>query len=45
LLFILLLVIHWIACLWYISIGIENTWNPPKDVDWDKTIIYDAPTN
>jgi uncharacterized membrane protein YqjE len=45
LLFILLLVIHWIACLWYLSIGIENTWNPPKDVDWDKTIIYDASTN
>ena len=45
LLFILLLVLHWIACLWYLCIGGNNTWNPPKDVDWDKTIIYDGATN
>jgi hypothetical protein len=42
LLFILILVIHWIACIWYGVIGLEdgNTWIPPKDVDWDSTIIY-----
>jgi hypothetical protein len=42
LLFILILVIHWIACVWYGVIGLEggSTWIPPKDVDWDHTIIY-----
>jgi len=42
LLFILILVIHWIACVWYGVIGLEggSTWIPPKDVDWDSTIIY-----
>ena len=46
LLFILILVIHWIACVWYGVISLKEEWIPPKDVDWvDKkgkpmTIIY-----
>ena len=44
LLFILILVIHWIACMWYLTIGLEDSWLPPKDADWDKTIIYEAST-
>lgn len=40
LLFILILVIHWIACLWLVTVNTKKTWLPPKDVDWDKTEIY-----
>ena len=32
--------IHWIACLWYIVINQDSTWQPPKDVDWSHTDIY-----
>lgn len=40
LLFILLLVTHWIACLWLIICDLDKTWEPPKDVDWDFTDAY-----
>lgn len=44
LLFILILVIHWIACLWLIVVEQNYSWNPPKDVDWSETEIYTAST-
>jgi len=40
LLFILLLLIHLIACIWAFIINIDKTWNPPKDLDWDSTDAY-----
>jgi len=40
LLSVLLLLIHWIACLWKVIVSIDSTWNPPKDLDWDSTVIY-----
>ena len=39
-LFILLLLIHWIACLWKVVVSINSDWEPPKDLDWDSTVIY-----
>lgn len=43
LLFMLILLIHWIACIWYgiITFNDGKKWTPPKDLDWNGTIIYD----
>jgi len=39
----LLLILHWIACLWYVVImdmrG-DRRWQPPKDVDDGETLLY-----
>ena len=40
LLFMLILVIHWIACLWYIVTHRDDTWFPAKDLDAKYTIIF-----
>lgn len=42
LLFILILVIHWIACLWKVVVQVNHSWNPPKDMDWSETEVYTA---
>jgi hypothetical protein len=34
LLFFLLLLIHWISCIWYIIIRDIGSWVPPKDLDY-----------
>lgn len=34
LLFFLLLLIHWISCIWFIIIRDEGSWVPPKDLDY-----------
>lgn len=35
LLFFLLLLIHWISCIWYIIVRDKNSWVPPRDLDYD----------
>lgn len=40
LLFMLLLIIHWIACLWHIVTTRELSWFPAKDLDARITIIF-----
>lgn len=32
--------IHWIACLWFLVTNQMKSWNPPKDVDWNRTEVY-----
>mmetsp|Transcript_14629 Transcript_14629/g.14257 ORF Transcript_14629/g.14257 Transcript_14629/m.14257 type:complete len:161 (+) Transcript_14629:166-648(+) len=27
------MLVHWVACIWYIIIKLDNTWIPPKDQD------------
>lgn len=40
LLFFLLLIVHWIGCIWYILVRDENSWMPPKDLDFQQTDFY-----
>lgn len=40
--FMLLLLLHWIACVWYILAVREKTWIPSKDLDWSETIVFTA---
>ena len=40
LLFFLLLIVHWIGCIWYILVRDEDSWMPPKDLDAQKTDFY-----
>jgi len=50
LLFFLFLLVHWIACLWFLLVNEPGSWVPPKDLDyvarvdnplWTKTDFYD----
>ena len=43
LIFMLILILHWTACVWYVIITSKNppTWMPPKDLDFRETILYD----
>jgi hypothetical protein len=44
--FMLLLILHWISCFWFITTGgtdksLKNkTWFPPKDLDLGRTILF-----
>lgn len=46
LLFLLLLMLHWIACFWYMTTGGEirdlanKSWFPPKDLDLNRTLLF-----
>lgn len=40
LLFFLLLIVHWIGCLWYILVREQDSWLPPKDLDKQLTDFY-----
>ena len=40
--FMLLLLLHWMACVWYILAVTEKTWIPSKDLDWSETIVFTA---
>jgi hypothetical protein len=31
LLFFLLMLVHWVACIWYLIVKVDNSWIPPKD--------------
>jgi len=41
LLCMVLLLVHWVACLWYMLIRDEGDWIPPKDLDSGTTEFYD----
>lgn len=41
LLFFLLLLVHWIACVWYILVD-GSTWMPPMDANYGETDFYDS---
>lgn len=41
LLFFLLLLVHWIGCLWYMLVSTRDSWIPPKDLDSGETDFYD----
>jgi hypothetical protein len=34
----LLLLVHWIGCIWFLLVGKEGDWVPPKDLDMDPRI-------
>ena len=36
----LLLILHWICCGWYVVVMDGSTWDPPKDVDNEVTVLY-----
>jgi type III secretory pathway component EscS len=40
LVFFLLLINHWINCIWYMTTSAEQTWFPPKDLDFRETGAY-----
>jgi len=44
LLFFLLLIVHWIGCLWYILVRDTDSWMPPKDLDAQETDFYQDST-
>ena len=41
LLFFLLMVVHWIACVWFLLVKSPDSWMPPKDLDKKKTNFYE----
>ena len=41
LLFFLLLLVHWIACILYILVSDKDSWIPPKDLDAGETDFYE----
>lgn len=41
LLFFLLLIVHWIGCIWYILVKETDSWMPPKDLDAQHTNFYE----
>jgi hypothetical protein len=34
----LVLLVHWIGCIWYMLISDEGSWVPPKDLDRDERV-------
>ena len=41
LLFGMLLLVHWLGCIWYLLINTdEQDWLPPKDLDAQKTNFF-----
>jgi hypothetical protein len=44
LIFFLLLLVHWVGCLWYMLVSDRDSWLPPKDLDAGETTFYDANT-
>ena len=44
LLFFLLLLVHWIACLWFMLVSSRDSWMPPKDQNNMETDFYDIPS-
>jgi hypothetical protein len=48
----LLMLVHWIACFWYLLVQTEGDWVPPKDTDrpsttdkfWSRTKFYQSST-
>lgn len=34
------MIIHWIACVWYLLVRDEGSWMPPKDIDKGVTEFY-----
>lgn len=43
--FFLILLLHWMACAWYIVAHQQDTWIPSKDLDWTETIVFDSAAN
>lgn len=41
LLLFLLLLVHWIGCVWYMMVKSKDSWLPPKDLDAGETDFYD----
>jgi hypothetical protein len=39
----LILILHWISCGWYFIFRDAGTWYPLKDLDIERTILYDEP--
>ena len=37
----LLLLVHWVGCLWYMLVDTRDSWLPPKDLDAGFTDFYD----
>ena len=37
----LILLVHWVACLWYLIVKEIDSWVPPKDLDSGETDFYD----
>lgn len=42
LIFFLMLVNHWINCVWYSTVSSDETWYPPKDLDAKDKFAYTA---
>lgn len=40
LLFFLLLIVHWIGCIWYMLVRDEGSWMPPNDLNFLETTFY-----
>ena len=47
----LVMIVHWIACIWYLVVG-NGDWVPPKELDyaetipgnlWTKTTFFEKP--
>jgi len=47
LMFMLLLILHWISCFWYITVGgtsssSKQLWIPAKDLDLERTLLFNT---
>ena len=42
LLFLLVLLLHWLCCIWYMAVDLPGTqeWIPPKDLDAQETTFF-----
>ena len=43
-LFFLILLVHWIGCIWFMMVKTRDSWLPPMDLDggWENSDFYDV---
>ena len=34
------MLVHWIACVWYLLVKERNSWIPPKDLDYTARVVH-----
>ena len=37
----LLLLLHWMSCVWWIVIDMKKLWLAPKDTDWEADSVFE----
>ena len=40
--FMLILLLHWMACFWFVVAHQFDSWIPSKDLDWYETVVFSS---